>query len=77
MSAEMPEVMPPSWDGTPEGLRVSLCALDDLGLPMDRRSITTKLPNDPAGYEAFAENVGATVRNTVLYVLKSRTGAEL
>lgn len=75
MSAEVPEVMPVNWDSPPDGLRVSLCQVDDFGFPVERRGLTTKLPNDPHEFEAFANTVAATVRATVMHVLERRGGA--
>jgi hypothetical protein len=65
----IPDAMPLDWSGAPQGLRVSLVTLNEFGLPLDPRTMATRLPADPADREAFAQAVGETVRNTILLIL--------
>lgn len=66
---DVPDVVPRDWNGTPQGLRVSIAGMNEFGLPLDPRTMTTRLPADPANHDAFAQAVADTVRNTILVIL--------
>jgi hypothetical protein len=65
----IPDIAPEAWPESPKDLRVSIAGLNEFGLPIDPRGISTRLPTDPADREAFALAVGEMVRKTVLLIL--------
>ena len=68
----MAAVLPVDWSGHPHGIRVSIAPLDDFDMPMEKRGFKGDLPTDKAEYDAFADNVAASVRSTVMFILTGK-----
>ncbi|MEN6344866.1 MAG: hypothetical protein ABFE16_06130 [Armatimonadia bacterium] len=69
-------VMEPDPDNSPDpvaAFRIKLLAFTESGRQLPARGVSQNVPTDPAEFEAYADELAAIVRKTVLYVLNGET----
>lgn len=63
------------WASPVEGIRISIAATDNFGMPIEKRGMRAVLPNDPREVEAFIDKVMVDVRDTLTFIITGRKPA--
>lgn len=67
------DIIPINWGVSPypHEITLSICPMDEIGMPFDKRGLRVSVPDDPAEWQAFAKAIATQVQKTIIVILES------
>jgi len=67
------DIIPINWGLTPHPheITLSICPLDEIGLPFEKRSLRVSVPDDPNEWQDFAKAISTQVEKTLIVILEA------